>query len=97
MIRVTRLRTVWEPALYTMVGVGSVYVAVEHMPYAAITAWQKVFVYGWLAFAAIVISANLWFVLGVDKERSVKRSRRRHRSTVFQATAQTQALRKHTR
>lgn len=96
MIRVTRMRTVWEPTLYTMVGLGSVYVAVQHMP-NAVTTLQNGFMYGWFAFAAIVIAANLWFVLGVDKERRVKSSRRRNRSIVFRATAQAQALRKRAR
>ncbi len=96
MIRVTRMRTVWEPTLYTMVSLGCVYVATQYIP-NAMTTWQKVFVYGWFAFATIVIASNLWFVLGVDKERRIKRLRKLHRKTVFQVTGQTEMLRKPTR
>ncbi len=91
MMRNTRMRTVWEPTLYVMTGLGSIYIAVQYLPQPD-RSFQGVFVYGWFAFAAIVIAANLWFLFGVDKERKVQSARRKARSVVFEATAQRAGL-----
>ncbi len=60
--------------LYVLAVLGILYVMLPRLPHF-LRGQAGVFTIVWVSFALLVMGANLWFVLGADKERKMSRSR----------------------
>ena len=56
---------------YVVAGLGLLYEAVPRLPRQT-GALPETFVFAWCGFALLVVGANLWHLLGADKERAVR-------------------------
>ncbi len=74
MFRAERRKKRKGGVLYTATGLGLLYEAVPRLPRQA-GVWPETFVLAWCGFAMLVVAANLWYVLGADKERAVSRDK----------------------
>lgn len=72
MFRSDRRKKPWGGVFYAAASLGLLYEAVPRLPRQA-SAWSETFALAWCGFALLVVAANLWYVLGADKERAVRR------------------------
>lgn len=69
MFRVDRRNGPRGGVFYVVAGLGLLYEAVPRLPRQT-GALPEAFTLAWCAFALLVVGANLWHVLGADKERA---------------------------
>ena len=73
--------------LYFLVAVAMLVVAAPQLR-VNLSGWHGVFLLSWIVFAIIVIASNLWFALGVSRDRMQQRmpkAKMRHRVTLPQS------------
>ena len=72
--------------LYFLIAVAMLVVAAPQLR-VNMSGWHGVFLVSWFVFAIIVIAANLWFALGVSRERmhqKMPKGKMRHRVSLPQ-------------
>ncbi len=78
MIRHSRSKTIWTPGIHFLVTVGILILAVPQLP-RFLLSQSGLFSALWISLAMVVLGSNLWFLLGVHKERGSLVSVRTHR------------------
>lgn len=70
MFRVDRRKRPRGGVFYAVAGLGLLYEAVPRLP-RQMGVLPETFTVAWCGFALLVVGANLWHLLGADKERAV--------------------------
>lgn len=62
--------------VYLTIGLAMLFYALPHMPEVT-ASLEGVFTLSWTGFAMLIIAANLYYLVGVDRERQHKKNRYR--------------------